>query len=122
MENTPSNFEQLLSDIYRYVNLRLNEFKLRTIDGLSSFLSLLFSALICILLLNIALLFVFGAVAVWISAWIGSLPWALLITGGFFLLLTLLVFVLRRQLITDRFVSALAQLFFEEKEDDDEND
>ncbi len=122
MENNSSNLGMLLTDVYRYVNLRLNEFKLRTIDGLSSFLSLLFSALVCILLLNIALLFIFGAVAVWISVWIGSLPWALLITGGFFLLLALLLFVFRRKLITDRFVSALVQLFFEEKDNDDEND
>ncbi len=122
MENNSSNLGMLLTDVYHYVNLRLNEFKLRTIDGLSSFLSLLFSALVCILLLNIALLFIFGAVAVWISVWIGSLPWALLITGGFFLLLALLLFVFRRKLITDRFVSALVQLFFEEKDNDDEND
>ncbi len=116
MENKTSNLEQLLADVQKYVNLRLDDFKLRTVDGLSAVLSLLFSALACLLLLNMALIFIFGALAVWLSQCIGSLPWAMLITGGLFVVLVAILLILRKKLITNKLVSILVQLFFEKPE------
>ncbi len=122
MENKPSNLETLLSEVYRYLTLRLDDLKLRTVDGLSSLFSLLFCALAGLLLLNMALIFIFGALSVWLAACIGSLPWAMLITGGVFILLAVILLLARKRLITDKLVRVIIKMFFEEKNGDNESE
>ena len=122
MENKSSNLEQLMADVERYVNLRLTDFKLRTVDGISALFSLVLTILACICLLNLALIFIFGGITLWLSTWIGSLPWAMLITGGIFLLMVLLLLACRHRLITDRFVSVLIKMLFDEKVKDNDDE
>ncbi len=118
MEEKTSQFEQLTKDVTQYVNLRIDALKLRLIKNLSVFFSVLFSALIGVLLLNLALLFLLGALTFWIATLINSMIGAMCITGGFFLLLIILVIVFRRKLVTDRLVAMFSKMFFDGGDDE----
>ena len=120
MEEKIGQFEQLTKDITQYINLRIDALKLRSVENLSVFFSIVFSALVGILLLNIALLFLLGAATYWISTLIGSVIGAMLITGGFFLLLIVLMIIFRKILITNSLVRMFSKMLFDntQKESD----
>jgi hypothetical protein len=126
-EDKISQLEQLLAEIKKYFHLRMDALKLRAADNLSTLFSLLLSTLICIFLLTIAFLFLLGAFTYWLSLAIGSPAGAMLITGGFVLLLTAILLLLRKKIITNRMVRLFIRLLFaapyrERKHTEEEND
>lgn len=101
------------SDIRKYLDLRLNEFKLRTIDGLSVGVSRVLSLMVVIMLGAIVLAaFAFGTVLL-LGDVIGSWAGAAFIIGGFFLILLALMLLLWKRLFVNIFVKLFIGIFYE---------
>lgn len=101
------------SDIRKYLDLRLNELKLRTIDGLSVGVSRVLSLMVVIMLGAIVLAaFAFGTVLL-LGDVIGSWAGAAFIIGGFFLILLALMLLLWKRLFVNIFVKLFIGIFYE---------
>ena len=101
------------SDIRKYLDLRLNELKLRTIDGLSVGVSRVLSLMVVIMLGAIVLAaFAFGTVLL-LGDVIGSWAGAAFIIGGFFLILLALMLLLWKRLFVNIFVKLFICIFYE---------
>lgn len=101
------------SDIRKYLGLRLNELKLRTIDGLSVGVSRVLSLMVVIMLGAIVLAaFAFGTVLL-LGDVIGSWAGAAFIIGGFFLILLALMLLLWKRLFVNIFVKLFIGIFYE---------
>ncbi len=110
--NTPQ-LESIAKDVTQYINLRIDGLKLSLAKGLSVGGGFALTVFIAILLANFALLFFLGAVTYWVGEALGSMALAMLIAGGFYVLLLALVLVFRKRLITNRLVALFCKLFFD---------
>ena len=99
--------------IRKYLDLRLNELKLKTVDGLSVGVSRILSLMVVIMLGAIVLAaFAFGTVLI-LGDMIGSWPAAAFIIGGFYLLILALILIFWRQLFVNIFVRLFISIFYE---------
>lgn len=112
--------ESFANELTSYLNMRIDAFKLSMVENLSILVSDGFGILIFILLLSVAVLSFIAAFTVWLAEVIGSPVIALLIVGGAFLIVSIVVFMLRSRLIVNSMVRMFSRMFFE-KRDDDEN-
>ena len=101
------------SKIRRYLELRIDELKLKAVDGLSVGLSSVL-ALITILVVGaiVAVTFAFGFVAL-LGEIIGSQAAAAFIIGGLFLVALVVLIILRKRLFRDLFVKLFISIFYE---------
>ena len=109
--------EELFQDIKYYIDLRIKRFKLNMVDNLSAFCSRAIS-----LMLLLAMLTLTGALVAAVALWIGSLIWAFVIVGGFYLIAALLFYLLRDRLFTGGMVRTFSRMFFENNSNDTEGD
>ena len=107
--------EELFQDIKYYIDLRIKRFKLNMVDNLSAFCSRAIS-------LTAFLLMFTGALVAAVALWIGSLIWAFVIVGGFYLIAALLFYLLRDRLFTGGMVRTFSRMFFENNSNDTEGD
>ena len=110
--------EELFQDIKYYIDLRIKRFKLNMVDNLSAFCS----RAIFLLMLLLAMLTLTGALVAAVALWIGSLIWAFVIVGGFYLIAALLFYLLRDRLFTGGMVRTFSRMFFENNSNDTEGD
>ena len=96
----------LAKETQDYINLAIDEVKLKTTRGLSTALSLVLG------LLSFALL-------QWLNGLVGS-PWGTLIVAGVFLLALLVLFLNRQKLFRDLFVKLFIDVFYDTDDEDDE--
>lgn len=105
--------ERMVSDIRNYLDLRLNELKLKTIDGLSIGVSRVLSMMLVVMLGAIALAaFAFGAVLL-LGDLIGSWAGAAFIVGGIFLIVLSLLLIYWKRLFVNVFVKLFIGIFYE---------
>lgn len=105
--------ERMVSDIRNYLDLRLNELKLKTIDGLSIGVSRVLSMMLVVMLGAIALAaFAFGAVLL-LGDLIGSWAGAAFIVGGIFLIVLSLLLIYWKRLFVNIFVKLFIGIFYE---------
>lgn len=105
--------DTMSQDVRKYLDLRLNELKLKTIDGLSIGVSRVLSLMVVIMLGAIVLAaFAFGTVLL-LGDMIGSWPAAAFIIGGFFLILLALMLLLWKRLFVNIFVKLFIGIFYE---------
>ena len=101
-----------MSDLKDYVDLKADELKLRTTKGLS----LAMSRLAAVLLLGGVLAVVLALLAVvliqWIGEWTGSIAVSSSIVCGFFVLVLVVLFLLRKRLFRDTFVRLFIEVFY----------
>ena len=93
-----------MSDLKDYVDLKADELKLRTTEGLS----VAMGRLTAVLLLVGVLVIVLGLLAVvliqWLGQWTGSVAVSSSIVCGAFVLVLAILFFLRKRLFRDTFV------------------
>lgn len=105
--------ERMVSDIRNYLDLRLNELKLKTIDGLSIGVSRVLSMMLVVMLGAISLAaFAFGAVLL-LGDLIGSWAGAAFIVGGIFLIVLSLLLIYWKRLFVNIFVKLFIGIFYE---------
>lgn len=100
-------------DIRNYLDLRMNELKLKTIDGLSIGVSRVVSMMLVIMLGAIVLAaFAFGTVLL-LGELIGSWAGAAFIIGGIFLIILALLLIYWKRLFVNIFVKLFISIFYE---------
>ena len=101
------------SDIRNYLDLRLNELRLKAIDGLSVGVSRVLSMMLVVMLGAIALAaFAFGIVIL-LGELLGSWAGAAFIIGALFLLVLVLMRLLWKRLFVNIFVKLFISIFYE---------
>ena len=100
-----------------YVNLAIDEVKLKTTRGLSTALGQILSWLIIIAVLSLVLGLLSLALLQWINGLVGS-PWGTLIVAAVFGLALLILFLNRQKLFRNMFVKLFIDVFYDT--DDDE--
>ncbi len=119
----PGRVEKITQDLAAYVNMRVDAAKLSLIEALATIFGSGLVILISIILGSIALVLMTAACALWLGELMGSLVGALLVMGGAYLLLAVLVYALRNKLLINGMVGFLSRLLFRPKEkiEDDEH-
>ena len=99
--------------IRNYLDLRMNELKLKAIDGLSIGVSRVVSMMLVIMLGAIVLAaFAFGTVLL-LGELIGSWAGAAFIIGGIFLIILALLLIYWKRLFVNIFVKLFISIFYE---------
>lgn len=111
-EETLNTVEQTVADMSDYVQLRVDKFKLRLLDNLATFFNSVFSVIILIILVSFAVLFIAAAVT-WALALLVGLLYAFLIMVAVFVIAAILVYIYRKNLLSDQIVRLLSKLIFE---------
>ncbi len=108
--------EELAAGTAEYVNLKIDDLKLRTAKGLSITLNKLLLSIMFLVLGGIALMaLAFGGVLL-IGEVLGNYAAGAFIVAAFFLLVILVLFLLRKKLFLNGFVRMFIGLFFEDEE------
>ena len=115
------NMEQLFEDIKDYIDLKFKAFKLSIVDNLSQFLGKALSIVLVILLAQLAVILFAGALTVLVYQWVGSLLWAFVIMGGFFVILAVVIYLLREKLFANSMVRTFVKMFFGNKNNEEDD-
>ena len=100
-------------EIRKYLDLRVNDLKLRAVDGLSVGVGRVLSLMVILMLAAIVLAaFAFGTVLL-LGDLIGSWAAAAFIIGGVFLIALIAVLMVWKKLFVDIFVKLFIGIFYE---------
>lgn len=100
------------SDVRKYLDLRLEDLKLRTVDGLSVGVSRVLAVMVLLMLGAIVLAaFAFGTVLL-LGDVIGSQAGAAFIIGGVFLIVLVVILLVWRKLFVNIFVKLFIDIFY----------
>jgi uncharacterized membrane protein YqjE len=119
-ENLSKEINELKHELEEYVEARVNLTKLHIAGELSHFFSSFMTKTVILYLLFFALLFLSLSGAIILSKWLESYVIGFALTGGFFLLITLVFWLLRKIIIERPVVRRFIDLFFPKFDDDDE--
>ena len=103
-----------MSDIKDYVDLRIDELKLRATKGLSLALGRITATLLLVGVLVIVLGLLCVALIEWLGQLTGSLAVASSIVFGVFLVALVVLFLMRKRLFRDTFVKLFIQVFYDD--------
>ena len=104
------NFDKLAG----YLDARLDEYKLKTVNALSQAFSSLLSTLILVLVALMLLGLLSYAFLQWLNAALGA-PWGTLIVCGALAVLLLVLWLLRKKMFKDTFVKTLISVLYDDK-------
>jgi len=108
--------ENLASDVKEYVDLKMDDIKLKTAKGLSISLGRVITALILLFSGSLAIIALTLALVVMVGEIMGNYMVGAFIAFGVYLLLFLILFFLRKKLFVNGFVKMFIQIFFPEDE------
>lgn len=117
-ENKPDR--SALEQVTDYIQLQITATKLAAIEHLSLILSSSFGILLAVMSIGFAMLFLLGALTLWLARAIGSLPWAMVVTAVIFVLVGMFSYVRREKLITNNLIGVFARIFFAPKDSGEE--
>jgi len=107
--------ETLDNDIRRYVELKIDDLKLKAVDGLSVGVSRILSLMVVLMLGAIVLAaFAFGTVLL-LGDFIGSWAAAAFIIGSVFLIALVVVLLIWKKLFVNIFVKLFIDIFYEKE-------
>ncbi|MBY0479637.1 MAG: phage holin family protein [Chitinophagaceae bacterium] len=119
MKETFAKAEELAEHLKEYINNRMDEVKLSTAEKTSGLAAAVIAGAVVffffmsfIFFASIALAFVFTKIT-------GELYWGFLITGGFYLIMALLIWILKERLLQLPLMNALLKQFYTENEEDE---
>lgn len=107
--------EDLGQKTTEYIDLRVDELKLKTAKGLSLTLSKLLFMLLVLFVVSIIMISIAVGGVMWIGELVGSYAGGAAIVAAFFLLVLGVLVLLRKRLFRNTFVPLFIDLFFEEK-------
>ncbi len=97
MENQSSPVESLIDRVKSYVETRIDLLRLKAIDKSSSFLSLLISMIVVILISFISMLLLSVGIALLVGECLGKTYYGFFVVGGFYLITGLVLFAFRNK-------------------------
>jgi len=107
MEGKPTNVEELFQKIKEYADVRLNLFKLKSINKFAGFMSLAITLIILIIIFSIILLCITVGAALVIGEWVGKIYYGFFIVGGIYLIIGLVIYSMRDKLIKTKISNKL---------------
>jgi len=96
-----------------YINLRIDEVKLKVMKGISTTFSRLFSFLLLLAVFIILLGLISVALVQWLNG-IFEAPLGTLMVAGLFLVLFVVLLLCRKRLFRNTFIKPLAETFFDD--------
>lgn len=108
--------DDLVSDVREYVDLRSDDIKLKATKGLSMSIARVLSTLVLLFVLGLLIITLTVAFVLCIGHMTGNYAIGALIASGLFLVAFVVLFMMRKRLFTDSFVSLFIQIFFPEDE------
>ena len=111
--------DRIYDDLKQYVRLRVDSVKLAAVEGLSSIAGGAIALVLCLFLVNLALVLFTGVLVYLIDMLVGSWVWAAAILGLVYIVIGVSVFRYPTPFI-NRMVRVFVPMFFNDKEDDDE--
>lgn len=124
MEQTWTKAEELGKTIREYINNRTDQLKLTAAEKTAVLIPLLLAAMIIAVFFVFAVLFLAIALSVYMGEVFGALYYGFLFTAAVILVLGMIVWMFRKQMIQYPLMNALLKHLFteEEREEDDEED
>ena len=107
--------EDLGQKTTEYIDLRVDELKLKTAKGLSLTLSKLLYMLLVLFVVSIIMISIAVGGVMWIGEMVGSYAGGAAIVAAFFLIVLGVLVLLRKRLFRNTFVPLFIDLFFEDK-------
>ena len=107
--------EDLGQKTTEYIDLRVDELKLKTAKGLSLTLSKFLYMLLVLFVVSIIMISIAVGGVMWIGELVGSYAGGAAIVAAFFLIVLGILVLLRKRLFRNTFVPLFIDLFFEEK-------
>ena len=99
METKPTNVEDLFQKIKDYADVRMNLFKLKSINKVSGFMSVFATLFILVILFTTILVCVTVGLAILLGEWMGKLYLGFFVMGGVYLIIGLILYLMRDKLI-----------------------
>ena len=99
MENQTTPVESLIDSVKSYVETRIDLLRLKAIDKSSSFLSLLISMIVVILIGFISLMLLSVGIALLLGEWLGRSYYGFFIVAGLYLITGLVLYSSRDKLL-----------------------
>ena len=112
MANGFDELRGLGEEAFDYLKLRWASLRLGTVDRLSSAAAKALGAVIALVVILFAVVFLMVALALWIGEMLGHYSLGFLISGGVFLILGIILFYVGRRLFADTMVRWFVDLFF----------
>lgn len=112
--------ENIVQDLRQYVRLRIDEAKLAVVEGLSSVTGGAIGLVLCLFLVNLALILFTGVFLFLIELLVGSWVWSAVILGFIYLIVGIWVFM-KPGWFKNRMVRVFAPMFFCPKDDEDDD-
>ncbi|MBQ8270415.1 MAG: hypothetical protein IJZ22_04310 [Bacteroidaceae bacterium] len=119
--NLKKDFDTLLRDAQKSLNVEIDGAKLSLVEGLSLFFTDVFSGLLVAAFSLLALLAILAAAVVAAASVVGYV-FSLLIVASLLLVAALLLHLLRSRLFANMLVARFCRMFFKDKECGDETD
>lgn len=110
--------EEFASTAKEYINLKMDEYKLRGVESLATLLNTLIFMIAATILAGVVIQLFALALGWWIGAMVGSVAVGLLIDGGIFVLIFLFLYLRRDSLFIDPMVKLCIKLFFDNDDKD----
>lgn len=111
--------ERIAEDVKQYVRLRIDDAKLAVVEGLSTVAGGAIGLVICLFLVNLALVLFTGVLLYLVHLLIGSWVWSAVILGFVYLIVGIWVFM-KPGCFKNKMVRVFAPMFFCPKDDDDD--
>jgi hypothetical protein len=112
------NITDLKENLYRYIETRFSYYKLVLFEKSARVLTSVFSTWVVSLVVFMAVMFISLAGAIYLGRLLESYELGLLIVGGFYLLLGLILYVFRVRIFSPGIIKGLARSFYDDEEDD----
>lgn len=109
--------KDLAEDVKEYVNLRVDDVKLRAVKGLSISMSRLLSMIIVLIAASMAMFALSAGLILIVGHAIGSVAVGAFIVAAFFVIATLVLLRLKDRLFVNAFVKTLVGVFFDKEEE-----
>ena len=105
------NFQQLYSEVKKYIELQTEYVKVEFVEKLTILLSTLLIIAVVLILAITCLFYMFFAIAYALEPILGSLAMSFGIISGLYLVLIFLFYLFRKQLVINPLVKLLSNLF-----------
>jgi len=99
MDSKPTNIEELFQKLKEYADVRLDLFKLRSINKMSGFMASVITIVILTALFTGVILCLTIGLALLIGHWLGNAYYGFFIVGGIYLIAGLVIYSMRDKLI-----------------------
>ncbi len=116
MSNNDKPFENLSTLVREYISLKVDEYKLRGVEGLSHLFNTVLVVIVTTVVAGVALQMLGLAAGYAIGALLDSTATGFAIMGALFAIVALTLFLLRKRLFINPLIRLFVKLFFDQEQ------